>query len=137
MFKGLALGAPYVNFIGIGRAAMAAAIVGKNVGDSIKVGVISKENQKYGDSIDEIFGEARKLKGLYGPDIADISTGAIGLYSYINRISAGLKQLMALNRKFLIEYIDRTDIVPLTELASKTTGLETYEDIVERELKKL
>jgi len=137
VFKGLALGAPYVNFIGIGRAAMAAAIVGKNVGDSIKDGVISKENQKYGDSIDEIFGEARKLKGLYGPDIADISTGAIGLYSYINRISAGLKQLMALNRKFLIEYIDRTDIVPLTELASKTTGLETYEDIVERELKKL
>ena len=42
---------------------------------------------------------------------------------------------MALNRKFSLEYIDRSDIIPLTELAAKVTGLETYKDIVDRELK--
>ena len=41
---------------------------------------------------------------------------------------------MALNRKFSLEYIDRKDIVPLTELAAKVTGLETYNDILDREL---
>jgi len=35
-FKGLALGAPHIKAIGIGRAAMAAAMVGETVGKMIK-----------------------------------------------------------------------------------------------------
>lgn len=38
---------------------------------------------------------------------------------------------MALNRKFTLEYIDRNDIVPLTELAKKVTGLKTYKEQLE------
>ena len=53
------------------------------------------------------------------------------------RSSAGLKQLMALNRKFSLEYIERNDIIPLTELAAKVTGLETYNDVLSRELSKI
>ena len=64
----------------------------------------------------------------------NIPPGAIGVYSYINRISAGLKQLMALNRKFSLQYIDRSDIVPLTEIATKITGLSTYSDIADEQL---
>jgi len=37
---------------------------------------------------------------------------------------------MALNRKFALKYIDREDIVPLTELAAKTTGLATYDALL-------
>lgn len=74
------------------------------------------------------------MKEIYGSDALNISSGAIGLYSYIHRISAGLKQLMTLNRKFALEYIDRRDIVPLTEIAAKVSGLETYSEILNREL---
>jgi hypothetical protein len=137
VFKGLALGAPYVNLIGIGRAAMAAALVGKQIGDSINKGTLPKEYQRFGSTFEEIFADIRELKGLYEGDVTSISPGAIGVYSYINRISAGLKQLMALNRKFALKYVDRSDVIPLTELAAKVTGLETYRDKVSRELETL
>jgi len=42
VFKGLALGAPHVRLIAIGRAAMAAASVGRQVGDAIRSGSVSK-----------------------------------------------------------------------------------------------
>lgn len=137
IFKGLALGAPYIGLVGVGRAAMAAALVGKQVGDLINKGTIPKEYQRFGTTLEEIFVDIRELKGLYGKDASKISPGAIGLYSFINRISIGLKQLMALNRKFDLKYIDRSDITPLTELAAKVTGLDTYGDIVNRELENL
>lgn len=137
VFKGLALGAPYVNLIGIGRAAMAAASVGKNIGDLIEKGIVPKEYQRFGSTREEIFGDIQELKGLYGDGATSISAGAIGVYSYLNRISAGLKQFMALNRKFALEHVDRTDIVPMTEPAAKVTGLETYSEMAARALSRL
>jgi hypothetical protein len=38
---------------------------------------------------------------------------------------------MALNRKFALQYINREDIVPLTEIAANVTGLATYEQLLE------
>lgn len=133
IYKGLALGAPYISFVATGRAAMAAAMSGKQIGELIEKGNIPKEFQRFGSSKEEIFSDIRELK-LYYDDAANISCGAIGVYSYINRISVGIKQLMALNRKFKLEYISRDDIVPLTELAAQVTGLDTYDDIIVREL---
>lgn len=137
VFKGLALGAPYVSLIAIGRAAMAAANVGKLVGELIQQGKLPKEFERFGTTTEEIFEDIRKLKVHFGEDTASISTGAIGVYSYLQRITTGLQQLMALNRKFSLENIEREDIVPLTELAVKVTGLKTYDDILKIALDKL
>lgn len=136
IFKGLALGAPYINFVAVGRAAMAAAMVGKQIGELIEAGNIPKEYQNFGSTKEEIFADIRELK-LYYDNAEDLPTGAVGVYSFINRVAAGVKQLMALNRKFDIKYIDRSDIFPLTDLAADVTGLDTYEDIYVRELEKL
>jgi hypothetical protein len=38
---------------------------------------------------------------------------------------------MALNRKFALHYIDREDIVPLTDIAAEETGLATYKDLTQ------
>lgn len=133
IYKGLALGAPYISFVAVGRASMAAAMAGKQIGDMISSGTVPKEYQRFGNTKEEIFADIRELK-LYYEDAEEISAGAVGVYSYINRISAGLKQLMALNRKFSLEYIDRRDIVPMTELAAQVSGLDTYDDIFVREL---
>ena len=136
IFKGLALGAPYIQFVAVGRAAMAAAMVGKQVGELIEAGNIPKEYKNFGSTKEEIFADIRELK-LYYDNAQDLSTGAVGVYSYISRIAAAMKQLMALNRKFDIKYIDRSDIFPLTDLAAEVTGLDTYEDIYVKEFEKL
>jgi hypothetical protein len=132
IFKGLSLGAPYVNMIAIGRAAMAAAMAGKTVGELIAKGQIPKGLQKYGDNIGDIFRDVRELRDIYGPEADNISPGAIGLYSYINRVSTGLRQMMALNRKFTLDKIDRTDIIALTREAGEISGISTVMDYRER-----
>ncbi len=130
VFKGLALGAPYVSLIAIGRSAMAAATVGRQVGLALKNGKLPEMYSSYGCTVEEVFADYRLLKGEYGSETDKIPTGAIGLYSYMNRISTGLKQLMALNRKFSLSHITREDIIPLTSAAADMTGLPTYIDIL-------
>lgn len=134
VFKGLALGAPFVDFIAIGRGAMAAAFSGNQIGELIEKGNIPKDYKRFGETKEEIFKDISKLKEIFGEEAVDIRPGAIGVYSYLNRISTGLRQLMALNRKFKIENIDRTDIFPLTKLAAKVSRLDTYRDIMKKEL---
>lgn len=136
IFKGLALGAPYINFVAIGRASMAAAMTGRQIDELIKKGALPKDYQRFGESKEDVFSDIRELK-LYYENASDISGGAIGVYSYINRVSAGLKQLMALNRKFKLDYIDRSDIIPMTELSAQVSGIDTYDDILVRELNNL
>lgn len=137
VFKGLALAAPYVNLVGIGRAAMAAAMTAKKVGSLIKEGKIPKEYQRFGNTKEELFCEMGELRGIYGKEVEKISTGAVGVYSYLKRVTTGLKQLMALNRKFNLTKINREDIVPLTRLSREVTGLKSYERLMEKELRKL
>lgn len=134
VFKGLSLAAPHVSMIGIGRAAMTAAMVGKKVGDLLEEGIVPKDFQRFGSTKEEIFQGIRELREYYGDEVDEMSTGAIGLYSYIDRVSTGLRQLMALNRKFSLEHIDRRDIMPLTELSKQVSGLKTYGEILEEEL---
>jgi len=134
VFKGLALGSPYVRTVALGRAAMAAASVGRQVGEALRNGSVPKELACYGSTIEEVFADLRLLKGEYGDEASSIPTGAVGVYSYLHRVSVGLQQLMALNRKFALEHIARDDIVPLTEASAKATGLATYDDLLDRAL---
>ena len=134
VYKGLALGAPYVDFIAIGRGAMAAAFSGNQIGEFILEGKVPKIYQRFGTTKEEIFSDMRILREEYGDEVDSIPTGAIGVYSYINRISAGLRQLMALNRKFHIKHIDRSDIFPMTDLAAEVSGLPTLKDMLNSEL---
>ncbi len=52
-------------------------------------------------------------------DADEFPAGARGVFSYLNRVSFGLRLMMALNRKFSLGYIDRTDLIPLTDEAKK------------------
>jgi len=128
IFKGLSLGAPYISMIAIGRAAMAAAMAGNKVGELISKGEIPKDLQKYGDKVSDIFRDVRLIRDIYGSEADDIAPGAIALFSYINRVSTGLRQLMALNRKFALKNIDRTDIIALTKEAGEVSGISTIMD---------
>lgn len=122
MFKALALGAPYINLVGIGRGAMAAAMSAKNIGEMIESGSTPPAYQNFGDSIDTVFREAKRVKFMYKDSDAAITPGAIGLFTYIDRLSLGMKLFMTLNRKFRLKYIDRTDVLPLTKEAREYLG---------------
>lgn len=117
MFKAIALGSPNIKMVGIGRGAMTAAISGKNMEVLIKKGQIPKPYKDLGDNLDSIFRDAKYIKNIYKNKNDSISYGAIGVYSYLNRLSFGMKLLMALNRKFSLKYIDQSDLIPLTDKA--------------------
>lgn len=126
VFKALALGTPHIGMVGLGRATMAAAMAGKQIGNLIDSGNVPKEFEAYGNTVEDIFEDYKLLKAEYGNRVFEISSGAIGVYSYIERISTGLRQLMALNRKFNLKEIAREDVVALTEEAALITGLDTH-----------
>jgi hypothetical protein len=121
MFKALALGAPNIKLVGIGRAAMAAAVTGKNIGELIENDATPASYKAFGDTADTIFKDANYIKSIYKETGKPISYGAIGLYSYLARLSFGLKLLMALNRKFSLKYIHQSDVIPLTKEAREYT----------------
>ncbi|MFA6349583.1 MAG: FMN-binding glutamate synthase family protein [Candidatus Omnitrophota bacterium] len=128
IFKAIALGAPYVKAICMGRATFAAAMAAKTVGNMIKEKKVPVEYQRYGKTVEQIFVAAEKLKAQYGKDYKDIPYGAIGMYSYYDRLSTGLKQLMAGERKFALKYITRDDIVSLTREAADVSGISYVMD---------
>lgn len=119
VFKSLALGENRVTAIGLCRASMAAAMTGKTVGEQIKAGQIPNEYKEYGTTVEEIFQDLADLRAIYGVEANDFSTGAIGVFSYLNRICFGLKHFGALNRKFDISLWNKEDLIPLTEQAEK------------------
>lgn len=124
IFKGLALGAPYVKMIGMARAPVAAAMVGKTIGRAIDAHQLPVYVERFGSTKDEIFVTASTLRKESGNgDFEKIPTGAIGLYTYYERLGQGLRQLMAGCRKFSLEHVSRDDVAALTPDAAEITGL--------------
>ena len=137
IFKGLALGAPYVKLVAMGRATLTAAMVGKTIGEMIKNGKIPAEYKGYGEDIEEIFTAVAEIKKIYGDDWKKIPPSAFGVYGYFDRLAVGLKQFMAGARKFKLEYISRDDLVSLTETAAKVTGIPYVMDLDQEESMKI
>jgi hypothetical protein len=137
-FKGLALGAPYFKITGMARAPLADAMVGKTIGNCIaeeeEVPVYIKQ---FGDTIEEKFVTAPELKRKFGKRFDDIPTGAIGLYTYLQRLAQGPQQLMCGSRKFGLEYITRDDIAALTKAAAEISGIDYVMDADKEEVDRI
>ncbi len=137
IFKALALGAPYVKAVGMARGPMAATMVGKTIGKRIQEGQIPVYVERFGNSAEEIFVTAPELKTKYKERFNEIPTGAMGLYSYFKRLSQGVRQLMAGNRKFALSYITRDDIAALTRDAANISGIPYVLDVDKDEVEKI
>ncbi len=123
IFKALALGAPYFKAVCMGRALMIPAFVGKNIGRWIKDEKLPPEMKKYGDVPERIFITYEQLRSKFGKDFARLPFGAIGMYTFADRLKLGLQQIMAGARKFSLDHIDRNDVVALTKECSEVTGI--------------
>jgi len=86
--------------------------------------------ERFGSSIDEIFVTSSMLrKELGDKEFEKLPTGALGLYTYYERLAQGLRQLMAGCRKFSLEHIARDDIAALTHEAKKVSGIQYVMDV--------
>lgn len=114
VYKALALGAPHIRLVGMCRAPMAAATSAKKVGELVLAGKTPPHLASMGSTMEELFLDLPCLRALYGGEADTFSPGAIGVYSYLNRIGYGLQHFAALNRKFDLSYVDQSDLIPLT-----------------------
>ncbi len=138
IFKGLVLGAPFVRLIGMARAPIAAAMVGKTIGRTIAENQIPVYIERFGNSKDEIFVTSGVLRKELGNDVFEkLPTGAIGLYTYYERVAQGLRQLMAGSRKFAMRYLTRNDIAALTQEAAQISGIPYIMDVDQNEVAKI
>jgi glutamate synthase domain-containing protein 2 len=138
IFKGLSLGAPFVKLVGMARAPIAAAMVGKTIGRAIDDGQIPVYIERFGNSRDEIFVTASHLrKELGDEEFEKLPPGALGLYTYYERLAQGLRQLMAGSRKFSLENIDRGDIAALSPEAAKISGITYIMDVDKAEVEEI
>jgi hypothetical protein len=125
IFKALALGAPFVKAVGMARAPMTAAFVGKNIGLALQNGELKAPYTNYGQSLDTIFLLYWELQEMLGERVEALPTGAVGIYHYYRRLGQGLRQLMAGERKFALAHVSRDDIAALTRQAAEISGI-TY-----------
>jgi len=138
IFKGLALGAPFVKLVGMARAPIAAAMVGKTIGRTIDDRQVPVYIERFGCSREEIFVTAGKLRQEMGNEAFEkVPTGALGLYTYYERLDQGLRQLMAGSRKFALKYISRDDIAALTREAAEISGIQYITDVDRDEVEKI
>lgn len=138
IFKGLAMGAPFVKLVGMARAPIAAAMVGKTLGRTIVEQQIPVYVERFGSTKDEIFVTAPELRRQLGDvEFERLPTGAIGLYTYYERLAQGLRQLMCGARKFDLGHITRDDVAALTREAEEISGITYIKDVDREEVQEI
>lgn len=123
IFKAIAMGSPYVKAICMGRALMIPGMVGKNISRWLEEGKLPKRVSQYGTKPEEIFVCYEELMDKYGEELKSIPGGAVGIYTFCQKIKVGLQQLMAGSRNFRLSAISRKDLMALTQEAAKISGI--------------
>jgi len=121
IYKAIALGAPYVQAICMGRSTLTAAMVGKTQAQRLEESYGRGEG--YREALLRTFIGAAELLDKYNNAFEQIPPVSIAVYTYYDRLSVGLRQLMAGCRKFDLKYIGWDDIVALTRDAADVSGI--------------
>lgn len=148
IFKALALGAPFVKIICMGRALMIPAFVGSNI-----EGVLHPERKEkvsgnwdtlpqtvaqIGLTAEEIFAGYHEVKNKVGEnEMKNIPYGAIAVWTLADKLSAGLQQLMAGARKFSINAISRSDIASANRETERETKIPFITELKNEEALKI
>ncbi len=138
IFKALALGAPYVKAVGMARCS-----AGRGHGRQDHrqphqrrpgPGLRRALRQQQGRDLRH---RSRAAGGASATGSTSCPTGAIGVYTYFKRLSQGLRQMMAGERKFTLDYITRDDIASLTKEAADISGIPYITDVDKDEVQKI
>ena len=138
VFKALALGAPFTKAVCMGRALMIPGMVGKNIEQWLKDSKLPNTVSQFGSTPEEIFIYYEDVKSIVGADeMKNIPLGAVGIYSFSEKIRVGLQQLMAGARCFSIPVITRRQLMSLTEECTKVTKIPYLMDAYREEAEKI
>ena len=140
IFKVLAMGAPHVKAVCMGRALMIPGMVGKNIGLWMREGdnALPRTVSQFGRKVEEIFVTYETLVAKYGRDTVEkMPLGAIGIYTFVDKLKVGLQQLMAGSRNFRVSTISRSDLMALTEEAAKVSGIPYVMDAYREEAERI
>jgi len=136
IFKVLAMGAPYVKAVCMGRAMMIPGMVGKNIGHWLQEGenALPRTVSQFGTKVEEIFVNYEDLVAKYGKEAAkEIPLGALGIYTFTDKLKVGLQQLMAGSRNFRLSTISRDDVFALSAEAARISGVNYVMDASRQE----
>ncbi|MBG0791170.1 MAG: FMN-binding glutamate synthase family protein [Desulfovibrionaceae bacterium] len=148
IFKALALGAPYTKLICMGRAMMIPGFLGSNIEGALfperREAVNGNWDKlpaavaKYGKTPEEIFACYQDVEKKVGKDeMKNIPLGSVALWNLVDKLSAGLQQLMCGARKFRMEDIGREDIASGNRETERETGIRFITDIMDETAKKI
>jgi len=113
---------------------MIPGMVGKNIAQWIEEGKLPNTVGQFGSTPEEIFVCYEDVREIVGADeMKNIPLGAVGIYSYCEKIKVGLQQLMAGTRCFSVPVISRRDLMSLTEDCAKVTGIPYLMDAYREE----
>jgi glutamate synthase domain-containing protein 2 len=135
VFKALALGAPFIKAVCLGRSTLTAATVAQANADKLRKEHDDEEG--YQRAMMQTFVNVAQLKAKYGDAFARIPPAAIGMYNYYERLNTGLQQLMAGARKFRLDLISRDDLTALTREAAEVSGISYVMDSDKEEADKI
>ena len=134
LFKAIALGSPHVKAVCMGRALMIPGMVGKNIGLWMNNGGLPKTVSQYGQKPEEIFVCWEQVADLVGKkEMAKIPLGAVGVFSYMQKLTVGLQQLMAGARCFNLSAIGRKELISLSRECADVTGIPYVMDAYRQE----
>lgn len=123
IFKALAMGAPHFKAVCMGRALMIPGMAGKSAEEWLEHNNLPKSLHQYGTTKEEVFVNYTELSDKYGKDMERIPLGAVGIYTYTDKIRVGLQQIMAGSRNMRLDTISRNDLMSLTEEAERVSGI--------------
>ena len=96
----------------------------KQIDQWLAEGKLPNTISQFGSTVEEIFVNYEDVKNIVGADeIKNIPLGALGIYSYADKIKVGMQQLMAGARRFSLPAISRRDLMSLTEECTRVTGI--------------
>ena len=79
---------------------------------------------QYGNTLEEIFVCWEQVADIVGKDeVKNPPLGAVGIYSYVEKLKIVLQRLMAGSRRFGIGVMSRNDLMSLTEECAKITSI--------------
>ncbi|MGD0335533.1 MAG: glutamate synthase-related protein [Candidatus Omnitrophota bacterium] len=139
IFKAIALGAPFVKLVCMGRATMIPGFLGSNIEGVLNPEVKEKVHgnweklpspvAEFGTTPDEIFAGYYDVQKKVGKEeMKNIPFGAIAFWTLCDKLAAGVQQLMAGARRFSVKEISREDIFSGNRETEKETGIPFVTD---------
>ena len=143
IFKTIALSnfgqGPMIKAVLMGRSPITAAMKASYFKQLAQEGKLPKSFvEKFGATPDKFFIATPELQAKYGKRFGEFPLESIGVYTYLtDRVGVGLKQLMAGNRKWKLDLLSRSDLMSLSEIATKVTGIPLAHEVENDAVKKI